>query len=147
MKKLLLTILAAVGIAVMIPAASFAASTQTDVTGTVTNNGQVVSGASVTVVCNNHSKTTTSDSTGAYLVTFSGKNCPDKSQATVVAHKAGKGGVSNGTVNPYGSLDLNVAIINVALPEFGIVTGIGAAVVGAGAFLVIRRRQLGGSAN
>jgi hypothetical protein len=147
MKKLFLTILATLSVALLIPAATFAASATTDVTGTVTNNGNVVSGAKVTVVCDNNSKKTSTDSSGAYLVTFKAANCPDSSKATVVATKGGKGGVSTGTVSKMGSADLNVAIVNVALPEFGIITGIGAAVIGGGAFFLIRRRQLGGSEN
>jgi hypothetical protein len=138
MKKLFLTILATLSVALLIPAATFAASATTDVTGTVTNNGNVVSGAKVTVVCDNNSKKTSTDSSGAYLVTFKAANCPDSSKATVVATKGGKGGVSTGTVSKMGS---------VALPEFGIITGIGAAVIGGGAFFLIRRRQLGGSEN
>jgi hypothetical protein len=143
MKKLLVSILATVGIALMLPAATFAASATTDVTGTVTNNGVGVSGAKVEVICGSNDKKTTTGTGGAYLVTFKAANCPDGSKATVTATVGKKAGVNTGKVKQDGSVYLNVAVVNVSLPEFGVITGIGAALVGGAAFLVIRRRQLG----
>lgn len=140
MKKVL-AFLASVGaLSVLAPAAVFAAPAQTIVTGTVTNNGHAVKHAKVTVVCNNHSRTTTSDKNGGYSVSFPKNQCPDGAKATVVATKNKMGGVSSGNVNSV-TTKLNVAIVNVALPEFGVVTGVGAMAAGAGLFMVMRRKQ------
>lgn len=140
MKKVL-AFLASIGVVtVLAPAAAFAAPAQTIVTGTVTNNGHTVKGAKVTVVCNNHSRTTKTDKNGGYSVSFPKAQCPDGAKATVVATKNKMGGVSSGNVNSV-TTKLNVAIVNVALPEFGVITGVGAMTVGAGLFMVMRRKQ------
>jgi hypothetical protein len=140
----LLSVLASIGIVLLIPASSFASSSVTDVTGTVTSNGSPVKGATVTVVCDSNQKTTTTASNGSYRVQYSYKKCTDGSKATVMATKGSKGGTNSGIVNQDGSAALNVAIVNVSLvPEFGIVTGVSAAILGGATFLVIRRRELG----
>jgi len=141
-KKVIATIATSLGMVVLLPAATFAASAKTDISGVVTNNGHTVAGAKVTVVCDNHSKKDTTDANGSYLVQFPAANCPDGSKATVVATKGGLGGVNSKNVTAQ-TTKLNVAIVNVSLPEFGVVAGIGAAVVGGGAVVAIRRKQLG----
>jgi hypothetical protein len=142
-KKFLLSFAATVGIALLIPASSFALSAKTDITGVVSNNGHPVSGAKVTVVCNNNARHDTTDGTGTYLVQFPATKCPAGAHATVVATKGKKGGTNSETIHSTTN-KLNVNIINVSLPEFGLVAGVGASLIGGGAFLVIRRRQLSG---
>jgi hypothetical protein len=142
-KKFLLSFTAAVGVALIIPASSFALSPKTDITGVVTNGGHPVSGAKVVVVCNSNSRKDTTDATGTYLVQFPAAQCPAGTHVTVVATKGKKGGTNGATIHPT-SNKLNVNIVNVDLPEFGLIAGIGASLIGGGAFLVIRRRQLSG---
>lgn len=140
-KKFLLSFAAALGVALIIPAATFATSPKTDITGVVTNNGNPVAGAKVVVVCNSNSRKDTTDATGTYLVQFPASQCPAGTHFTVVATKGKKGGTNTGTVNQTTN-KLNVNIVNVSLPEFGLIAGAGASLIGAGAFLAIRRRQL-----
>jgi hypothetical protein len=147
MRKILTTVISGIALAILIPASSFAMSSKTDINGTVYNNGVGVSGAHVTVVCDNNAKTDTTDSTGAYLVQFNAAKCPVGATVYVTAKDGHKGGDSSDKV-PQGENDkLNVVLINVSLPEFGALAGIGAALLGGGAFLVIRRRQLGETRN
>ena len=146
MKKFLISITGILAAIIMLPAVSFAASNSSTISGTVTNNGKPVNGASVTVVCNNNVKKTKTTAAGAYSVTYKPASlCPNGAKATVVATLKKKGGVNTGTVLGNGTDHgvINVAIINVDLPEYGVVIGGIAAILGAGAFLVIRRRQLG----
>lgn len=141
MKKKVSIFLAAILSIVVFPAATFAAGPTTDVTGVVTNNGKPVVHAHVIVICDNNKKSTFTDSTGTYLVTYKAAKCPDGATANVTATQGNKGGVNSGKVNGV-TEKLNVAIVNVSLPELGLVTGIGAGLIGGGAFLAIRRRQL-----
>ncbi len=143
MKKVVATILAAIGMIVLLPASTFALSPKTDVTGTVTNNGSPVSGAHVIVICHNNKKSTTTDASGSYLVQYNAGKCPAGSTVFVTATKGKKGGDSTGTASSV-TTHLNVALVNVSLPEFGLITGVGATIIGGGAFLVMRRRQLSG---
>jgi hypothetical protein len=141
-KKVLLSVAATLSVAVLIPASSFALSPKTDVTGTVYYNGHTVAGALVTVICDSNVKHDTTDANGVYLVQYSATACPEGATATVVATKGKKGGTSD-TVIKSTTDKLNVNLVNVDLPEFGVVAGFGAAVLGGAAFLVIRRKQLG----
>jgi hypothetical protein len=143
MKKKISLFLASVLTIVALPVAAMAAPTTTIVTGQVTDNGVGVKGAKVVVVCNNFSKKTTSGAGGGYEVAFTVTQCPNGKVANVVATKGDLGGVNNSKVKNFDATD-NVAIVNVSLPEFGIAAGIGATIIGGGAFLVIRRRQLSG---
>ena len=128
------------GMALVNPTSSFALSAKTDITGVVTNNNSPVNGAKVVVVCNNNSRKDTTDASGSYLVQFPAKQCPAGDKATVVATKGNKGG-SNGATIHADTTKLNVNIINISIPEFGLITGIAASVIGGGAYLVIRRRH------
>src|SRR5882724_3507151 len=123
MKKKITMILAALSLLVTfaVPSIASAAPTtgaKTDVGGVIMNNGKPVKGAHVTVVCNNYSRTTKTNSAGQYSVTFGKGQCPVGDTVTVVASKGGKGGVSTGKVTT-STVKLNVAIVNVALPELG----------------------------
>jgi hypothetical protein len=75
LKKVLLSVTATVGMAMLVPVSSFAIAAQTDITGVVKNNGSPVVGAKVVVVCNNNSRKDTTDATGTYLVQFPATQC------------------------------------------------------------------------
>lgn len=145
MKKKISLFLASVLTIVALPLGAMAAAspTTTVVAGSVTDNGHGVKGAKVVVVCNSHSAKTTSGAGGGYEVTFTTKQCPNGKLATVVATKGGLGGTNSSTVKNFDATD-DVAIVNISLPEFGLAAGIGATLIGGGAFLAIRRRQLSG---
>lgn len=140
-KALWIPIFALVVAVVILPASVLATRSNTDVTGYVTDNGQAVNKADVRVTCQGDTKHTKTDSSGAYLVVFPAQKCPDGSVVTVSASEGGVSGTTSGTVLRE-TTRLNVAVINVSVPELGWLTGIAAAVIGGAAFLVIRRRQL-----
>jgi hypothetical protein len=142
MKKLLLSILATVSLAVILPVSAFAEGGQSDIAGTVTSKGNPVSGASVSVTCDGHTLTSGTTVAGAYLVQFPASDCPAGDTANVTATKSGASGSNSGTVNALGA-DINLAIVNVSIvPELGALTGVGAAVLGGAAFMAVRRKQL-----
>ena len=113
---------------------------RTDVTGVVTDNFVAVAGAEVTVTCNGHNRTDTTDAHGAYLVQFQTGDCPFGSTVKVVAKKGGKTGAASGTVHGI-TTKLNLAIVNVSIPEYGTIGLIGAAGAGLGIMAFMRRRQ------
>ena len=142
MKRLLLSVTGILAVLLMFPALTFADSSQTVIAGTITKNGSPVSGASVTVTCDSNVLTTTSTAIGTYGVTYTPASlCPAGATAHVTADSGGSSGSNSGKV--YSEDDtLNVALVNVSiLPELGALTGIGAAVLGGGAFMIARRRQ------
>lgn len=143
MKKRFSLFVATVLTIVALPVAAFAAPSFDTIKGTIYNgSGGVVNNALVTVICDSHVKRTHSASDGSYSVQYNVKQCPDGTIASVTATLGNKGGEKNAKVN--GTTIDNVTIVNVSLPEFGLVAGIGATLIGGGAFLVIRRRQLSG---
>ena len=145
MKKILLLILSSLALVMMIPALAMAAPnpSQTVIAGEVTYNGQEVTGAHVIVICNSIVKRATTDNTGSYTVLYTKNQCPVGSNVTVTATHDRRGGEDSKDVSP--GQYYNVDLINVSLPELGIVTTAGAALVGGAAFLLIRRHSLGSS--
>lgn len=141
MKKLLLGAL--VGIFTFVGAASGsvgAAGPQTNVTGVVTENHVAVANANVTVLCNGNTQTDTTDSFGSYLVTFPSADCPFGVTVKVTAEKDGKSGVKTGTVQGI-TTKLNLAIVNVSIPEYGLIGALTAGGAGIGMIAYMRRRQ------
>lgn len=141
MKKKLTGIVMAVALLVVafVPVAGHALSPQTDVTGVITNQGNPVNMATVTVVCNGVTKTDTTDSAGSYLVTFTAPQCPFGSTVKVTAQKGGYSGTASGTVHGI-TTKLNIAVVNVSIPEYGLIGGILATTAGIGAIAFTRRR-------
>lgn len=135
-------VLAAVVIATGTMAGSVkAAPAQTDVTGVVTENHVAVVDATVTVLCNGNTEVDTlTDAHGSYLVTFPSAQCPFGSTVKVTAQKDGKSGVTSGTVQGI-TTKLNLAIVNVAIPEYGLIGTILAGSAGLGFMVYMRRRQ------
>lgn len=155
MKKVSLLLASLVALVVLVPATVSAATSsttatttapaqKTTVTGFITNNKQPVKNADVTVICNNNALYTSTDKTGLYSVTFKKGKCAVGATVNVTATKKKLGGVSS-TKIVAGTSKLNVAIVNVAVPEFGLITGAGAAIVGGGALLYARRKQNAGA--
>jgi hypothetical protein len=145
MKKVLLALASALVLVLVVPLASAsAAATKTTISGTVLYNGKGVGNAKVTVVCDFRSKktktSTTTGTKGNYSVSFNAKNCPAGSSVTVFAAKGKKGGQNSGAA---GTNPINVILAQaVVLPEMGLATSAGAALVGGAGFLAVRRRSL-----
>ena len=149
MKKKLLPLIIMVAVLLMVPAATSAHgrskhSSKTEVTGMINfNEKHVGKGTVVTVTCDGYSKSDKTNKHGEYSVTFSKKECPPNSTFTVAATVQGIKGTSTGKATKE-KCRANVAVINVSVPEYGLVSLLGATGFGAGAFMLIRRRQLNG---
>lgn len=145
MKKRISLFIATALAVVALPAAAFAASGFTDVSGTVTDGGvSVGKGITVTVKCNGNVLTDKTDKSGTYFVQFTKKECKKNSTITVTTSKyKGVKGKATGTATK-DTNKLNVALINVSVPEYGLIGLAGATVIGGAAFLAVRRRQLSG---
>ena len=117
-----------------------AAPGKTDVTGVVTDNFVPVAGAMVTVLCNGNTETDTTDAQGSYLVTYLTAQCPFGSTVKVTASKGGRSGISSGTVTGV-TTKLNLAIVNVSIPEYGLIATLLAGAGGLGMISYMRSRQ------
>jgi hypothetical protein len=113
---------------------------QTDITGVITDNHVAVADAHVTVTCMGNVQTDVTDDHGSYLVTFGGAECPFGETVKVAAQKDGRSGVSSGTVMGI-TTKLNLAIVNVSIPEYGLIGAIMAGGAGIGLIAYTRRRQ------
>lgn len=140
MKKILAGALAAGVLAWGLAPTAQAAPAQSDVTGIITDNHAAVADAKVTVTCNGKERVDKTDASGAYVVTFLKAHCDFGSVVKVVAQKDGKSGVSSGVMQGV-TTKLNLAIVNVAVPEFGALGFVAAGTAGAGLMAYMRRRQ------
>lgn len=140
-QKLILGVFAAViASASLVSANAHATPPQTDVTGVITENQAAVADAKVTVLCNGNTQVDTTDAHGSYLVTFPSADCPFGSTVKVSAQKGTKSGVASGTVQGI-TTKLNLAIVNVSVPEYGMIGGVFAGGAGIGMLAFARRRQ------
>lgn len=140
-QKLILGIFVAViASASLVSGSANATPPQSDVTGVITENQTAVAGATVTVLCNGHTEVDTTDAHGSYLVTFPAGDCPFGTTVKVTAKKGDKSGVASGTVQGI-TTKLNLAIVNVSIPEYGMIGGIFAGGAGIGMIAFARRRQ------
>jgi len=141
MKKVLLGILVATFASVGVGTASASATpAQTDITGVITASSVAVAGANVTVLCDGHTMTDTTDAHGSYLAVFPIADCAFGSTVKVTAQKGGHSGVSSGTVQGI-TTKLNLSIVNVSIPEYGLIGAFAAGGLGLGAIAFTRRRQ------
>jgi len=142
MKQKIVALLAiVVASAGLVSASVNAAPPATNVTGVITESQVAVAGATVTVLCRGNTQTDTTDANGSYLVTYASGDCPFGSTVKVTAQKDGKSGVASGTVQGI-TTKLNLAIVNVSIPEYGLIAGILAGTAGIGLIMYSRRRQL-----
>ena len=137
-----------------LPAAASAApatpATSTEVQGWVKapddfNILSFVAHANVQVTCNGHVVTDKTNTDGQYDVFFDAADCPVGATVTTVATKDDFSGVQTGVVaaGAVNQARANVVMSQVvAVPEFGAIAGVGAALTSGGAFLAIRRRKL-----
>jgi len=145
MKKTILGMLVAMFATVGIATASAGATpAQTDITGVITANSVAVQGASVTVLCDGNTLMDTTDAHGSYLTVFPIAKCAFGSTVKVTAQKGGHSGVATGTVQGL-TTKLNLAIVNVSIPEYGVIGALTAGGAGLGVFAFVRRRQSQGS--
>lgn len=142
MKKLFLTVLVAMLVSAGLAPTTASAATipQTDVTGVVTENHVAAANANVMVECNGNTEMDTTDAFGSYLVTFASADCPFGVTVKVTAEKDGRSGVKTGTVQGI-TTKLNLAIVNVEIPEWGLIGAVTAGGVGIGMIALMRRRQ------
>jgi hypothetical protein len=141
MKKVLLSIVGTLAL-VLVPMAS--ASALEAVSGHVSQAKTDVSGASVSATCKSATGSGTTGANGDYAFTLSPSGvCTSTDLITVTAQK---GAASGQTTQPYGNLNLgegiNIALVNVSIPEFGAIAGVSAAVLGGAAFMIVRRKHL-----
>jgi hypothetical protein len=113
---------------------------ETEVSGVVTDGGNPVQNANVTVKCGATTLTDTTDASGTYLVSFTAAQCPPGSIVTVTATKGSKTGSKQGKIIGL-TTKLNIGLVNVSIPEFGAIGGILALGLGAGVIMYARRRQ------
>lgn len=139
-QKIALALLVAVVVSAGTVSGVSAVPPQTDVTGVVTENHVPVADADVTVLCNGNTEVDTTDAHGSYLVTFASADCPFGSTVKVTAKEGTKSGVASGTVQGI-TTKLNLAIVNVSIPEYGLISGILAGGLGLGMLVYARRRQ------
>jgi hypothetical protein len=144
MKNTLYLILAV--FALVLLSVSTMAVTLTVVSGTITDQSNaVVDGATVQVVCHHGSTdntlTVTSGSDGKYYAFFPALQCNAGDTATVTATKGDASNSETGSISYLSSCRINVGIINVQIPEFGVIAG-GVALIGAIAgFAIMRKRN------
>jgi len=140
MKKLAIGVFVAAFVVLGISGPAMAAPPESDVTGVVTENQVAVAGATVSVLCNGKTEVDTTDAFGSYLVHFVSADCPFGTTVKVTAVKGGKSGVSSGTVQGV-TTKLNLAIVNVSIPEYGLIGTLLAGGAGVGLIAYMRRRQ------
>jgi len=113
---------------------------ETEITGVVTENHIAAPNATVIVECNGNLRTDTTDAMGSYLATYPTAQCPFGSTVRVTATKNGHSGTRTGTVQGI-TTKLNLAIVNVEVPEYGLIGTLAAGGAGVG-LIAYRRRQM-----
>ena len=146
MKKIILAVLAFLAL-ILVTSVSVNAlvPSLTVVSGKVFElNSSVVDGATVTVNCTHNNvstlKTTTSVADGTYSVVFPVAKCAPGDVVEVTAIKDDATGTGDGTVEHSGRCIVNTALIDVTIPEFGVIAGTLALIAGIGV-IVYRRKN------
>ena len=120
-------------------------SAKTIVAGTIFNEDytETMEEANVIVSCVHDNvtsvETTLSALDGVYGVEFYVAECDDGDTVSVYAEKGEMSGTETGIVHDF-DLTVNLAIINVTIPEFGLLIGAFTLVAGAGIFFLVRRK-------
>lgn len=141
-KTIALTMVFALLVVGMVSAVSLGTSW---VTGTVTDgSSNPVFNATVSITCVNESTTEFTDTLGNYIASLNDPTCIPGSTAFVTATKNGVGtGHNSGvvcTAGVNGDCDINVAFVDVQIPEFGVIAG-AVALVGALGIFIYRRKD------
>jgi hypothetical protein len=145
MKKILFAIMALFVLALVGTVSATVAPTLTVISGTVyeADNTTIVANAAVTVTCTHASvdyvRTATSAVSGSYGVVFPVSQCAVGDSVLVEAVKGSADGSNTGTVDHTGRCLVNTGIINVSIPEFGVIAG-AIALIGALGIFVYRRK-------
>jgi len=117
----------------------------TTITGNVSDHGQVVPGANVTIRCGSLEKKVFTDSHGEYSFIAASADCPLDSNVQVVATEGNRSGTIFTVVKRVNNI--NIAIANVGIPEFGWLGGVLAAITGVGVVALNRRHLLNQASN
>jgi hypothetical protein len=105
------------------------------------DGGSKIAGAQVIVECNDHEINTTSSSEGEYGVEFNnsqGDICVVGDTVTVTAISGDSSGSNTDTVEDF-KLTVNLVIIDVMVPEFGVIIGMLTILSAVGVFFFVRR--------
>jgi hypothetical protein len=107
----------------------------------ITNDNieQPVDGATVDVYCNSNLLSTTSLPDGSYAVKYVDCACKWGDSVTVTATKGSATGSNTGTVN-WDFAEVDISVVNVSIPEFGVIAA-SVAMIGALGGLVLFRRH------
>ncbi|GIU70294.1 MAG: hypothetical protein KatS3mg002_1530 [Candidatus Woesearchaeota archaeon] len=117
------------------------AAPTTMVYGQVTDgNGNPMQGVPVTVTCNGNILNTTTDASGMYYVFYPSLQCDVLDTATVEVTIGDTTYTGEGTVDFSKECRINIANVNLQIPEFGVVAA-GLALIGAIAIFAIRRKN------
>lgn len=119
---------------------------QTWVSGTVYDeSSNPVSGGSVTVYCAAESQTVPIGADGSYGATFSQSDCKVGDTASAVATTSEGSGTNSGVVQNTAVngpvVDLDIAVLDITVPEFGQIAGVLTAVGSAGSYLVYKLKR------
>jgi hypothetical protein len=132
---------------ILLSSIGLVSAAETRVSGKIydASTNATVSGASVTVTCNEHTLTATSAANGFYRVIFQNEGeehiCWVEDSVTIYAEKDGKYGSRSGSINSNEAYSYDFAVINVPLvPEFGAVVGALTLLSAVGVFFLIRRK-------
>ena len=99
-----------------------------------------VSGAAVDVTCNGVTESTSTNLVGDYYVTFAPGVCYYNDPVSVNAVKDGAKGSNDGVMCSAGKCIIPITVIDVTIPEFGVMAG-AVALIGALGIFVYRRKN------
>jgi hypothetical protein len=110
------------------------------------SSNEPVNGGSITVRCGSSTKVATIESNGHYGVSFTQSQCKSGDSASATASTSDGSGTNSTTVqntNVNGPVvDLDVAVIDITVPEFGMIGGAVTALGAVGSYLVMRARGI-----
>lgn len=139
--------IAAAGLAMSATQASAQMIRETWISGTVYNSaGTPVNGGNVNVTCGSTTKLAVIDGSGNYAKTFTQVECKSGDTATATA-STGEGSGTNSevvqnTVVNGPIVDLDIAVIDITVPEFGLLGGALTGLVSVGGYLVMRSKSM-----
>lgn len=113
---------------------------KTIIKGTVTDsNNAPVNGGSIVVNCGSATKNATIGSNGKYSVTFTKAECKNGKPADATANTGSGSGSNSGTVNASVYV-LNIQVLNIDVPEFGVVGGAVSGLVSMVGYVLMKSR-------